>query len=102
MAESYTPGLANTAIASKGKQTVSYDLSDPTIVSQRIDRSNVLGDYWTFYRPDLEGVDASLVVRSGQNGHACFNKGNTFLFAPYDAAAGYTDGTSRSIRLKVM
>ena len=63
--KSFTPGLANVAIASQGHQTVSYGLRDPFTVHQRVDRVSVLGVYWTFYHPDLEGVDTWLIVRSG-------------------------------------
>ena len=52
----------------------------------------MLGDYWTFYRPKLEGVNSSLVARSGPDGSACFTNGNTLLFAPYDVPGGYMDG----------
>lgn len=66
--ESWTPGIADTAISTAGQQTVSYDLSDASVIKQRIDRTNKLGDYWTFYRPQLDGDDASMVVRSGTDG----------------------------------
>ena len=58
---------------------------------QRIDQSYTPGNYWTFYRPSLEPFDASIVVKSGPNGYACYNKGNTYLFGPPNATAGYTD-----------
>ena len=86
------PGVADTAVSSTGEQTISYDLRHVSTVLQRTDRNNAIGDYWTFYRPHLGGVDASIVVKSGSDGFACFNKGNMYLFGEYNATAGYTDG----------
>jgi len=91
LAESNTPGVADTGISTAGEQTISYDLSDPSIVVQRIDRKDVLGDYWTFQRTLLEMPESSLVVRSGLDGYACFTAGNMFLFAPSIVPFGYTD-----------
>ncbi|KAK5163002.1 uncharacterized protein LTR77_011057 [Saxophila tyrrhenica] len=91
IAESNVPGVADTGISVAGEQTISYDLSDPTQVVQRIDRKDVLGDYWTFQRTLLEIPESSLVVRSGQDGYACFVDGNEFLFAPPEAPFGYVD-----------
>ena len=93
IAESNVPGVADTGIVVAGERTYSYDLSDPTTVVQRIDRKDVLGDYWTFERTVLEDQEAesSLVVRSGQDGYACYTAGNVFLFAPPAAPFGYVD-----------
>ena len=51
----------------------------------------MVGDYRTFYRPDLNDIDFSLVVKSGPDGYACYSKGNTYLFGPINATAGYTN-----------
>ena len=91
VAESNVPGVADTGIVVAGERTYSYDLRDPTIVVQRIDDKGVLGDYWTFERTVLEEAESSLVVRSGQNGYACYTSGNVFLFAPPAAPFGYVD-----------
>ena len=88
------PGVADTGISVAGEQTISYDLSDPLTVVQRIDRKDVLGDYWTFQRTLLEIPQSSLVVRSGLDGYACFTAGNVFLFVPPEAPFGYTDRKS--------
>ena len=56
-----------------------------------MDQRYTPGNYWTFYRPSLEPFDASIVVKSGPNGFACYNKGNTYLFGTPNATAGYTD-----------
>ena len=86
------PGSADTAIATTGKQTMSYDFRDPINIVQRIDRTSELGDYWTFYRSHLEPIDATIVVKGGSDGFACYTKGNTHLFSPPNATAGYVDG----------
>ena len=91
LGESETPGIADTAIATAGQQTVSYDFHDVANIVQRIDRYNAVGDYWTFYRPDLDPIDATIVVRGGSDGYACYTKGNTHLFSPPNASAGYLD-----------
>jgi hypothetical protein len=83
--------VADTGISVAGEQTISYDLRDPTTVIQRIERKDVLGDYWTFQRTLLDEPQSSLVVRSGPHGYACFVAGNSFLFAPPSAPFGYTD-----------
>lgn len=88
------PGVIDTGISVAGMQTLSYDLSDPSSVVQRIDRKDVLGDYWTFQRTELEVPQSSLVVRSGPKGYACFTAGNVFLFAPPEVPFGYTDRKS--------
>lgn len=85
------PGVADTGIAAAGEHTISYDLSDPSTVVQRIDRKDVLGDYWTFQRVLLDVPQSSLVVRSGLDGYACYTAGNVFLFAPPEVPFGYTD-----------
>lgn len=87
------PGSADTAISTAGQQTISYDFHDLHNIVQRIDRTNELGDYWTFSRPELDPIDATLVVRGGPDGYACYTKGNTHLFSPSNASAGYLDGT---------
>ena len=94
VAESNVPGVADTGISVAGEQTISYDLSDPSTVVQRIDRKDVLGDYWTFQRTLLDVPQSSLVVRSGLDGYACYTSGNTFLFAPPEVPFGYTDRKS--------
>lgn len=91
VAESNVPGVADTGIVVAGERTYSYDLSDPSNVVQRIDRKDTLGDYWTFQRTVLEEPASSLVVRSGQDGYACYTAGNVFLFAPPEAPFGYVD-----------
>ena len=91
VAENNVPGVAETGIVVAGERTYSYDLSDPTTVVERIDRKDVLGDYWTFQRTVLEEAEFSLVVRSGQDGYACYTSGNIFLFAPAAAPFGYVD-----------
>lgn len=83
--------MADTGISVAGEQTISYDLSDTAKVVQRIDRRDVLGDYWTFQRTLLDIPQSSLVVRSGQDGYACYTAGNTFLFAPPPVPFGYVD-----------
>lgn len=91
IAESNVPGVADTGIVVAGERTYSYDLSDPTTVVQRIDRKDILGDYWTFQRTVLEEPESSLVVKSGQDGYACYTAGNVFLFVPPAAPFGYVD-----------
>ena len=86
------PGVADTAVSTAGQQRISYDFKNLMNVVQRIDRTNALGDYWTFYRSHLDPIDTTIIVRGGPDGYACYTKGNTHLFSPPNVSAGYVDG----------
>ena len=92
LGQSEMPGVVDTPILTAGQQTISYDLSNPASVLQRNDWYAKVGDYWDFFRSDLDPVDATVVTKSGPQGYACYTKGNTVLFAPVDAPQGYVDG----------
>ena len=89
--ESVVPGFADNAIATTGKETLTYDLTASDIV-QRVDREYSLDWIWQFARPLLEPTDASIVVHGGSKGYACYNKGNELIYLPATLPYGYTDG----------
>ncbi|KAK7408439.1 hypothetical protein QQX98_009366 [Neonectria punicea] len=60
-------------------------------LQQRIDRQFVPSDYWVWGSPALDPFDFSLVVRSGDDGFACYVRGNNQIWLPSDLASGYTD-----------
>ena len=92
--ESFIPGFPDTAIATAGTETISYDFSgNLSGVVQRIDRDYTIGEFWTFGRPQLEPINVSIIVRGGADGYACFIKGNEYVFTGLDTLGGYTDGT---------
>jgi hypothetical protein len=61
-------------------------------VVQRIDKAYTLGNFWNFARPNLDPVDASIVVRDGSAGYGCYVKGNEHVFNDPNSTFGYTDG----------
>ena len=93
LVESELPGPADLATAVRGIETVTYDLSNDSIV-QRVDR-NYHTSNWLYIAkplPDSDTIDASYVVRDGSAGYACYVKGNEGAFLPTDQPWGYLDG----------
>lgn len=105
--QSYDFERADIGVAISGSQNVSFKL-DSGDLQQRIDRhftpagtspvqpspasTNQITDYWSWGSPKLDPFDFSLVVRGGDDGFACYVKGNNQIWLPTDLASGYTDG----------
>ena len=87
--ESFTPGVANTATATAGNATISYDLSgDLMDIRRRDDRQYYLGDFWIWVEPTLPPWDVSLVTR---NNYSCYVRGNEMVMLPNELVGGYQD-----------
>jgi hypothetical protein len=99
---------ADQYVAIQGHQTLSFSFNT-TQLQQRIDRYFIpsggstslflgtcspskISDYWIWGTGALDPIDYSLVVKSGDNGFACFVRGNNEIFLPPDLVGGYTDG----------
>lgn len=111
--QSYELDRADTGVSSTGSQNVSFDLTS-TDLKQRIDRRYIpagtltckadkstrwesvltegLVAYWLWGRPQLDQYDNSLVVSGGDDGFACYVKGNNEVWLPPAIASGYTKG----------
>ncbi len=88
--ESATPGYANTATATAGNATISYDLSgDLMDIRRRDDRQYYLGDFWIWAEPTLPPWQVSLVTR---NNFSCYVRGNEAVLLPTGQIGGYQDG----------
>lgn len=59
--------------ATAAKQTISFQFNKDGL-NQRIDRDLTYDDYWRYAHPTLKN-DYTLVVQTGSNATACFNKG---------------------------
>ena len=88
--QSYTLNSADTYVSISGSQNISYSFTSSEI-QQRIDRSFFRSKYWYFTNPTTIPLTPSLIVRGGQDGYACWVKGNNFVFFPPDYSVGYTD-----------
>ncbi|KAL7935120.1 hypothetical protein V8C35DRAFT_279576 [Trichoderma chlorosporum] len=88
--QSYELNLADTAVAISGQQNISFSFTSDELV-QRIDRRWTPSSYWSWARPSLDPFDFSLVVRGGNDGYACFVRGNNQVWLPSNATSGYTD-----------
>ncbi|KAH6880353.1 hypothetical protein B0T10DRAFT_412091 [Thelonectria olida] len=88
--QSYDFDRADIGVAITGSQNISFQLNSGEL-QQRIDRRFVPSDYWIWASPKLDLFDFSLVVRGGDDGYACYVKGNNQIWLPPDLASGYTD-----------
>lgn len=69
-------------IAIDGRQNVSFSFPDSkdSALQQRIDRTFKPSDYWKWGKGDLDPTDYSLVIRSGDDGFACYVRGNNLIY----------------------
>lgn len=81
-------------VSIEGTQNISFAFpnSKDSSLRQRIDRRFKPSDYWIWGKGPLDPIDYSLVVRSGEDGFACYTRGNNLIYMPSDYTAGYTDG----------
>ncbi len=87
--QSVTPGYANTAVATAGNATISYDLSgDLMDIRRRDDRQYYLSEFWIVAQPTLPPRDVSLVTR---NNFSCYVRGNELVPLPNSQLGGYQD-----------
>ncbi|GFP60251.1 hypothetical protein TASIC1_0017001300 [Trichoderma asperellum] len=81
LTQSYDVIRSDQGVAQAGSQSVSFSFTENQL-KQRIDRKYQYGDYWIWAFPHLQpDIDYSMVVQSGPNGFACFNKGQNSFFA---------------------
>ncbi|CAG7558222.1 unnamed protein product [Fusarium equiseti] len=90
--QSYQPMRADTSVMSSGSQNVSYKLDDEHL-QQRIDRHATPSNNWQWGSTQLKPLDFSLVVRDGDDGFACYVKGNNLIHLGNNVTSGYTDST---------
>lgn len=99
---------ADTPVMSSGSQNVSYKL-DGEHLQQRIDRHATPSSRfrhqlesgrltfgsgnWQWGSSELKPLDFSLVVRDGDDGFACYVKGNNLIHLANNVTSGYTDCT---------
>ncbi|KPM43977.1 hypothetical protein AK830_g2647 [Neonectria ditissima] len=88
--QSYEMTRADTAVAVSGNQNISFSFASDEL-QQRIDRQFVPSDYWVWGSPTLDPFDFSLVVQGGDDGFACYLRGNNQIWLPSDLPSGYTD-----------
>ncbi|KAH7184894.1 beta-lactamase-like protein [Fusarium flagelliforme] len=88
--QSYQPMRADTSVMSSGSQNVSYKL-DGEHLQQRIDRHATPSSNWQWGSTQLKPLDFSLVVRDGDDGFACYVKGNNMIHLDSNVTSGYTD-----------
>ncbi|KAF2740595.1 hypothetical protein EJ04DRAFT_481728 [Polyplosphaeria fusca] len=89
--QSYEMAQADTAVAIRGHQNVSFSFASNTL-EQRIDRVLDPSGYWIWGSPKLDPFDFSLVTRDGsKDGFACFVRGNNQIWLPSNISSGYTD-----------
>jgi hypothetical protein len=105
--ENYAPFLPDQQIATAGVQNISFQFSGPGVISQRIDRIHELGGWWISYfhttrtekiielwtwaSPTLSSRNYSLVVKSGDDGFACYVNGNNAVAQAPDITQGYLE-----------
>ncbi|KAF5248682.1 hypothetical protein FANTH_5752 [Fusarium anthophilum] len=88
--QSYNLMRADVSAAISGKQNVSYELDYP-LLRQRIDRHIQPSHSWGWASPELEPMEFSLVVWTGDGNSACFVKGNNQVFLPRNVTSGCVD-----------
>ncbi|PNP84051.1 hypothetical protein FNYG_02739 [Fusarium nygamai] len=81
---------ADVSAATSGTQNVSYEVDYP-LLRQRIDRRFQPSHAWGWASPQLEPMEFSLVVWTGDGNSACFVKGNNQVFLPRNVTAGCVD-----------
>ncbi|KAH8892699.1 hypothetical protein GQ53DRAFT_860750 [Thozetella sp. PMI_491] len=93
--QSYELTRADTAVAIAGHQNISFRFSSAIV-------ANTLLDYWIWDSPKLDPIDFSLVVRGGDDGFACYVRGNNQIWLPTDLASGYTDVHAPALDVSVV
>jgi hypothetical protein len=88
--QSYQLSQADTAVAISGHQNISFSF-DADHLRQRIDRVLTPSEYWAWGSPSLKPFDFSLVIQGGNDGFACFVRGNNQIWLQPNATSGYTD-----------
>ncbi|KAF5009447.1 hypothetical protein FDECE_4330 [Fusarium decemcellulare] len=88
--QSYNFATADTSVAVSGSQNISFRLTEG-FLEQRIDRRATPSNYWSWASLELKPLDFSLVVNEGDDGFACYVRGNNQIFLPQDLTSGYTD-----------
>jgi hypothetical protein len=94
--QNYNLGKSDQFVSIQGQQNISFAFPSPTNPSlrQRIDRHFQPSDYWIWGTGRLDPINYSLVVQSGNDGFACYTRGNNLIYLPRDLTVGYVDGTS--------
>ncbi|KAH7147579.1 hypothetical protein DER46DRAFT_671308, partial [Fusarium sp. MPI-SDFR-AT-0072] len=88
--QSYNLMRADVSAATSGTQNISYDVNWP-LLRQRIDRRIQPSHSWGWASPQLEPMEFSLVVQAGEDGFACFVKGNNEVILPQNFTSGCVD-----------
>ncbi|KAF5985470.1 hypothetical protein FBULB1_2899 [Fusarium bulbicola] len=88
--QSYNLMRADVSAATSGTQNISYELDYP-VLRQRIDRRIQPSHSWGWASPELEPMEFSLVVWTGDGDSACFVKGNNQVFLPRNVTSGCVD-----------
>lgn len=73
LSQSYNLASADQLVGTTAKQTISFEFGENGL-KQRIDRDLTYDNYWRYAHPTLKN-DFTLVVQTGPNATACFNKG---------------------------
>ena len=89
--QNYNLAKSDQFVAIEGYQTLSFSFESDFLL-QRTDRHFIPSDYWIWGKGSLSPIDYSLVVKGGEDGFACYVKGNNLIYMPSDYVAGYTDG----------
>lgn len=89
--EAYSLRGVDRFIATQGRQNLTFSFTGPEM-QQRIDRFHYLADFWDFADLTLQPLDYSIVVHGGDDGWACYTKGNNQIFIPPDVPWGYANG----------
>ncbi|CVL03817.1 uncharacterized protein FMAN_14980 [Fusarium mangiferae] len=88
--QSYNLMRADVSAATSGTQNISYEIDYP-LLRQRIDRRIQPSHSWGWASPQLEPMEFSLVVWTGDGDSACFVKGNNEVFLPRNVTSGCVD-----------
>ncbi|RBA18139.1 hypothetical protein FPRO05_11155 [Fusarium proliferatum] len=88
--QSYNLMRADVSAATSGTQSISYEVDYP-LLRQRIDRRIQPSHSWGWASPQLEPMEFSLVVWTGDGDSACFVKGNNQVFLPRNVTSGCVD-----------
>ncbi|KAG5754850.1 hypothetical protein H9Q70_002561 [Fusarium xylarioides] len=88
--QSYNLMRADVSAATSGTQNVSYELDYP-LLRQRIDRRIQPSHSWGWASPELQPMEFSLVVWTGDGNYACYVKGNNEVFLPRNVTSGCVD-----------
>ncbi|KAF5601782.1 hypothetical protein FPANT_1646 [Fusarium pseudoanthophilum] len=88
--QSYNLNRADVSAATSGTQNISYEVDYP-LLRQRIDRRIQPSHSWGWASPELQPMEFSLVVWTGEGNSACFVKGNNQVYLPRNVTAGCVD-----------